>query len=85
MKYALDFHYQPKGATELIDIGGVADIEIEEDGFGLVPAVGDYVDIPGDRDGNRKNFRGRVSRRTFRYVLSYCYVRIVLEEADVPD
>jgi hypothetical protein len=44
--------------------------------------VGDYVDIPRSRMGERENYRGRVCRRMFRYVLGYCYVRIVIEEID---
>lgn len=82
MKYAIDYLFLPKGAKELVDIGRVEDIEIDETGFGLLPAVGDYVDIPGDRAGDRKSFRGKVSRRAFRYVLGYCHVQVVLAEID---
>lgn len=82
MKYAIDYQFLPKGAKEVVDIGRVEDIEIDESGFGLLPAVGDFVDIPGDRAGDRKSFRGKVWRRTFRYVLGYCHVQVVLAETD---
>ena len=80
MKYAIDYQYLPKGAREPVDIGTVEDIEIGEEGFGFLPAAGDFVDIPGDRAGNRKSFRGRVCRRGFSYVLGYCHVQVVLAE-----
>ena len=82
MKYAIDYQFLPKGAKEVVDIGRVEDIEIDESGFGLLPAAGDLVAIPGDRSGDRKSFRGRVSRRAFRYVLGYCHVQVVLAEVD---
>ena len=82
MKYAIDYQFLPKGAKELTDIGRVEDIEIDETGFGLLPAVGDFVDIPGDRGGNRASYRGKVCRRNFRYVLGYCHVQVILAETD---
>ncbi len=82
VKYAIDFQFLPKGAKTPEDIGGVEDVELDEENFGLVPFVGDYVDIPGDRDGNREHFRGKVCRRTFRYVLGYCHVKVVIAETD---
>ena len=83
MKYEIDFQYLPKGATQTEEIGGIADLVLgEEAGFGLIPAVGDYVDIPRSRMGERENYRGCVCRRMFRYVLGYCYVRIIIEECD---
>jgi hypothetical protein len=82
VKYAIDYKYLPKGATAPVEIGGPEDIELNEDGFGLIPAVGDFVDIPGDRNNDRDNFRGRVRRRLFRYVLGYCHVNILIEEVD---
>ena len=82
MKYEIDFQFLPKGGTQTEEIGGIADLVMgEEGGFGLIPAVGDYVDIPRSRMGERENYRGRVCRRMFRYVLGYCYVTIVVEEA----
>jgi len=80
MQYVIDYQYLPKGAKELVDIGTVEDIEIDEEGFGFLPASGDFVDIPGDRGGDRKSFRGRVCRRTFSYILGTCHVQVVLAE-----
>lgn len=82
MKYAIDYHFLPKGQKKSVDIGGVEDVELDEENFGLVPIVGDYVDIPGDRQGNRPASRGRVCRRVFSYVLGYCHVKVILEEPD---
>jgi hypothetical protein len=83
VKYEIDFQFLPKGASETEEIGGIADLVLgEEAGFGLIPAVGDLVDIPRSRMGERENYRGRVCRRMFRFVLGYCYVRIVIEEVD---
>jgi hypothetical protein len=82
VKYGIDYKFLPKGAKSLVEIGTDQDVEIEEDGFGLIPAVGDYVSIPGDRDDNRESYRGRVHHRYFRYVLGFCYISIVIEEAD---
>lgn len=83
VKYEIDFQYLPKGSDQCEEIGGIADLVMgEEAGFGLIPAVGDYIDIPRSRMGERENYRGRVCRRMFRYVLGYCYVRIVVEEVE---
>jgi hypothetical protein len=83
VKYEIDFQYLPKGASQTEEIGAIADLVLgEEAGFGIIPAVGDYVDIPRSRMGERENYRGRVCRRMFRYVLGHCYVRIVIEETD---
>ena len=83
MKYEIDFQFLPKGGSQVEEIGGIADLVMgEEAGFGLIPAVGDFVDIPRSRMGERENYRGCVCRRMFRYVLGYCYVRIIIEECD---
>ena len=54
----------------------------DDDGFGLIPAVGDFVEIPRSRMGEREVYRGRVCRRLFRHVLGYVYVRVVIAEVD---
>jgi hypothetical protein len=83
VKYEVDFQFLPKGSDKTEEIGGVADLVLgEEAGFGVIPAVGDFVDIPRSRMGERENYRGCVSRRLFRYVLGHCYVRVVIEECD---
>jgi hypothetical protein len=82
VKYGIDYQFLPKGATKPEEIGTTVDVEITEQGFGLIPAVGDYVDVPSERMGDRATFRGRVRRRLFRYLLGYCHVSILIEEAD---
>jgi hypothetical protein len=83
VKYEIDYVFLPKGATKTEEIGGMADLVLgDEGGFGLIPATGDFVEIPRSRMGEREVYRGRVCRRLFRHVLGYCYVRIVIEEVD---
>ena len=83
MKYEIDYVFLAKGATKTEEIGGIADLVLgAESGFGMIPASGDFVEIPRSRMGEREVYRGRVCRRLFRHVLGYCYVRIVIEEVD---
>ncbi len=80
VKYGIDYKFLPKGSKELVEIGTEEDITIDDNGFGLLPNVGDYVAIPGNRV--REGFRGKVHHRYFRYVFGICYVSIVLAEVD---
>jgi hypothetical protein len=83
VKYEIDYQFLPTGADKTEEIGGIADFVMgDEGGFGLIPAVGDFVEIPRSRMGEREVYRGRVSRRLFRHVLGYVYVRIVIAEVD---
>ena len=83
MKYEIDYTFIAKGSTKAEEIGTSADLVLGDDaGFGLIPNVGDYIDIPRSRMGERENYRGTVSHRMFRHVLGYCYVRIVVAEVD---
>jgi hypothetical protein len=83
VKYEIDYTFIAKGAAKAEEIGTSADLVLgDEAGFGLIPNVGDYIDIPRSRMGERENYRGKVSRRLFRHVLGYCYIRIVVEEVD---
>lgn len=83
MKYEIDYQFLPKGETKLEEIGGINDVVLgDEGGFGLIPAAGDYVEIPRSRMGEREIYRGKVCRRMFRHVLGYVYVRIVIAEVD---
>jgi hypothetical protein len=83
VKYEIDYTFIPKGSTKAEEIGTSADLVLGDDaGFGLIPNVGDYVDIPRSRMGERENYRGKVCHRLFRHVLGYCYVRIVIAEVD---
>lgn len=83
MKYGIDYRYLPKGASTPIDNTEPVDVEADDDQFALVPAVGDYVDIPGDDPGMRNvPIKGKVRSRLYRYVMGYCYITIVVEETD---
>jgi len=83
VKYEIDYTFLAKGASKAEEIGTTADLVLgDEAGFGLIPNVGDYIDIPRSRMGERENYRGKVARRLFRHVLGYCYIRIVVEEVD---
>ena len=85
MKYGMDFQYLPKGAGRPLDDGEVVPIETDEDGFALIPNVGDFVQIDASTiDGN--GFSGRVKSRLFSYIRTpgndYCAVNVVVEETD---
>jgi hypothetical protein len=83
VKYEIDYTFRPAGSDKYEEIGTSADLVMgDEAGFGLIPNVGDYVDIPRSRMGEREHYRGKVCHRLFRHVLGYCYVRIVIEEVD---
>ncbi|HWA30933.1 MAG TPA: hypothetical protein VG867_07535 [Rhizomicrobium sp.] len=83
MRYEIDYTFIAKDTQKPEEIGTSADIVMgDEGGFGLIPNVGDYIDIPRSRMGERENYRGKVARRMFRHVLGYCYIRIVVEEVD---
>ncbi len=70
MKYGMDFQYLPKGAGRPLDDGEVVPIETDENGFALIPNVGDFVGIDASAiDGN--GFSGRVKIRLFRLSLTH--------------
>jgi hypothetical protein len=83
VKYAIDFRYLPKGADKPVDNTNPVDVQVDESQFALIPAVGDYVDMPGDGPTLRNvPLKGRVRSRMFRYVLGFCYVTVVVEDTD---
>jgi hypothetical protein len=47
MKYIVSFQYLPKGADRPIDHPSESDFETVEKGFGMIPAVGDYLRLSG--------------------------------------
>lgn len=85
MKFEIDYQFRPTGSDTLEDIGNSADLTIGDGGFGVVPEVGDFVEIPRSRMGEREIYRGKVASRRFRYVLGYCHVRVVLDEVSDVD
>ncbi len=71
------------GRTTPTDNTRQVDVEADETQFALIPAVGDFVDIPAEDDDIRNvPLRGKVRSRLFRYVLGYCYVTVVVEDTD---
>lgn len=86
MKYGIDYRLLKKGATKPVDNTTMArpvDVEVDETQFTLIPNVGDYVHMDGENDMRNVPIHGKVRSRCFRYVLGYCYVTVVVEEADV--
>lgn len=82
-KYGIDYRYLPKGASTPVDNTNPVDVEVDYEQFALIPNVGDFVDIPGDDPGMRNvPLKGRVRSRLFTYVMSYCYITIVVEDTD---
>lgn len=85
MKYGIDYRYLAKGAARSVDNTSMTrpiDVEVDETQFALIPAVGDYVDLPGETDFRHVAVRGKVKSRLFQYKLGYCYVQILVEECD---
>ena len=85
MKYGIDYRLLQKGAGALVDnttMHRPVDVEVDDNQFGFIPDVGDFVDIPGEADIRHVPIRGRVKSRCFHYKFSYCYVTIVVEETD---
>jgi hypothetical protein len=83
VKYEIDYQFLPKGETKTEEIGGINDVVLgDEGGVGVIPAPGDYVEIPRSRMGEREIYRGKVCRRMFRHVLGYVYVRVIIAEVD---
>ena len=89
IKYSIE--YQQSGGEGLrpIDDGEVVGIELEVDnGFALIPNVGDYVCIDKDPTGQRADFRGVVRYRSFYYrrtddESASCHVNIVVQPSDI--
>lgn len=85
MKYYIEAQYLPKGAVRPLDQGATINVEAGPDGFAIVPAVGDYVNVSigaGETQG-RAEFSGKVVTRLFRYVHASCLINIVVAEDDV--
>jgi hypothetical protein len=86
MKYSVELQYLPKGASRPLDQGSTIDVQTDDQGFAILPAVGDYINVgfgSGDLEG-RAEFEGRVATRLFNYMGDFCGVNIVVEETDMP-
>lgn len=86
MKYGVNYQYLPKGSTRPQDEGVTVDISDISDkgGFVLIPNVGDYVNLDNTMN-DMASFAGKVKSRLFSYIGDYCYVNIVVEQADTDD
>lgn len=86
MKYGIDFQFLRKGAARPTDDGAVVDVQTDDQGFALVPNIGDHVLIQNSPDHGGASFKGIVRSRLFMYFEGkVCTVNIVVEEVDDND
>jgi hypothetical protein len=82
MKYLVTF--QQLGKDRPIDHPSTADFEAYDSG--MLPNVGDYVDVNPLEDENRPRYKGKVKSRLFQYQgHGNCHINIVIENADGDD
>ena len=80
-KYAINFQYLPKNSARPLDDGQTIECESDNNGFMLVPNVGDFVQLIKANDDDAE-MSGKVKSRLFTYIGKYCSVNIVVEETD---
>ncbi|MBY5374214.1 hypothetical protein [Rhizobium leguminosarum] len=78
MKYYVTF--QEMGAQHGRPIDHQSSADFESDGVGLLPNVGDYVEIMPAGNPDAPKYSGRVRSRLFRYVGDTCRINIVVED-----
>jgi hypothetical protein len=79
MKYSVTFQELPNGALRPIDHPTASDFETDENGFGMIPNVGDFVHLIAMGEEGA-TYEGRVRTRLFRYFGSdTCGINIVVE------
>lgn len=82
MKYYISFQEYAANIERPIDHPSTADYEATADSVGLIPNVGDHVQIdPLNKEGAPR-YSGRVKSRLFRYLGDTCGVNIVVEDDD---
>jgi hypothetical protein len=89
MKYDLNYQHLPKGHARPVDQGPTVAVSVDENGFALIPNVGDFVSLDNSMN-DKASFRGRVKTRAFYYIQgrgdspdsAYCHINIVVEETD---
>ena len=80
-RFSANFQMMPKGASRPLDDGQAVDLATDDQGFLLLPSVGDFVHVDQSlKDG--AVFSGRVRSRLFSYLGDIGLVNIVLEETD---
>ncbi|MBY3228557.1 MULTISPECIES: hypothetical protein [Rhizobium] len=83
MKYYVTFQEFGKEHGRPIDHPSTADFE--SDGLGMLPNVGDYVEIEPVGSPESPRYSGRVKSRLFRYMADTCGVNIVVEDNPADD
>lgn len=84
MKYYVTFQEFNKNNGRPIDHSSTADFET--DGLGMLPNVGDYVQIEPMLKDQAPRYAGRVKSRLFRYIGDgSCGVNIVVEPNEGDD
>jgi hypothetical protein len=83
MNYSVQFQYLSKGGSP-VDHPAQSDFATDDRGFGLIPDVGDYVEIePLANSEQAARFAGKVRNRLFTYFdKDQCNINIVVEETD---
>lgn len=81
MKYYVTFQEMGTQHGRPIDHPSTADFE--SDGLGMIPNVGDYVEIEPAGNPDAPRYSGNVRSRLFRYIGDTCGINIVVE--DNPD
>ena len=84
MKITVDYQHMPKGSARPLDNGAVVDICLEDIGghFGLIPNVGDYVQVIAAQPGDPA-FSGKVRSRLFTHFgQDHLHVNLVVEDDD---
>lgn len=80
MKYFVTFQELSKQHGRPIEHPTASDFET--DGLGMIPNVGDYVEIEPVGVEGAPRFSGRVKSRLFRYMNQQCGINIVVEDTD---
>lgn len=84
MRYTVQFQeFNPKGGRPMESLSA-SDFETDDNGFGMIPNVGDIINIIGMSEQDA-SFSGRVRSRLFTYMATgdgehqHCNINIVVE------
>jgi hypothetical protein len=90
VQYTIEYQKSPGEGLRPIDDGEIVGIQFEDDnGFALIPNVGDFVNIGEDPSGQRAHFSGVVRSRSFFYQrlkddeTVNCRINIVVEHSNI--
>lgn len=87
MKYYVTFQAFNPANGRPIDHGTHSDFETDDKGFGMIPNVGDYVQIINMGEGGGAAYDGKVRSRLFRYFGGHgseqsCGINLVIDTTD---